>query len=56
MLGLLKQDGLTGYVAPSPKAEMFRVLIGPLAGNEQVAAAREKLGARGIKQPYVIKY
>ncbi len=56
MLGLLKQDGLTGYVAPSPKAEMFRVLIGPLAGNEEVAAAREKLGARGIKQPYVIKY
>lgn len=56
MLGLLRQDGLTGYVAPSPKAEMFRVLIGPLAGNEQVATAREKLGARGIKQPYVIKY
>lgn len=56
MLGLLKQDGLSGYVAPSPKADMFRVLIGPLAGNEEVAAAREKLGSRGIKQPYVIKY
>jgi cell division septation protein DedD len=56
MLGLLKQDGLPGFVTPSPKAEMFRVIIGPLGGNEQIAAAREKLAARGIKSPYVIKY
>jgi len=56
MLGLLKQDGLQGYVTPSPKAEMFRVLIGPLSGNEQVASTREKLAARGIKQPYIVKY
>jgi cell division septation protein DedD len=56
MLGLLKQDGLKGYVTPSPKAEMFRVLIGPLSDNEGIAAAREKLSNRGIKSPYIIKY
>lgn len=56
MLGLLKQDGLAGYVTPSPKPEMFRVLIGPLSGNESIADAREKLANRGIKSPYIVKY
>jgi cell division septation protein DedD len=56
MLSLLKQDGLPGYVTPSPKAEMFRVLIGPLSGNESIAEAREKLANRGIKSPYIVKY
>lgn len=56
MLGLLKQDGLSGFVTPSPKPDMYRVLIGPLAGNELIAAAREKLGNRGIKSPYIVKY
>ncbi len=56
MLGLLRQDGLKGYVTPSPKAEMFRVLIGPLADNESVVSAREKLTNRGIKTPYIVKY
>lgn len=56
MLSLLRQEGLSGYVTPSPKPEMFRVLIGPLAGNERIAEAREKLSNRGIKSPYVVKY
>lgn len=56
MLSLLKQDGLAGYVTPSPKPEMFRVLIGPLTGNESIAEAREKLANRGIKSPYIVKY
>jgi cell division septation protein DedD len=56
MLGLLRQDGLSGYVTPSPKPEMYRVLIGPLADNEIIAVAREKLANRGIKSPYIVKY
>ena len=56
MLGLLKQDGLAGYVTPSPKPEMFRVLIGPLTSNESIADARDKLSNRGIKTPYIVKY
>ncbi|MBI5087264.1 MAG: SPOR domain-containing protein [Acidobacteria bacterium] len=51
------KTGLKGYVAPSPKsAELCRVLIGPLASSEAIAAARAKLNDIGVKNPYAVKY
>lgn len=58
MLGYLSgKTGLHGYVAPSPKSpELCRVLIGPLAGNEEIAAARAKLLSLGVSNAYLVKY
>ncbi|MGJ5817831.1 hypothetical protein [Paludibaculum fermentans] len=58
MLGAIGgKTGLHGYVTPSPKSsELFRVIIGPLGGNEAIASARVKLGELGVKSPYVVKY
>lgn len=54
---IIGKTGLKGYVAPSPKSpELCRVLIGPLAGNEQVAEARAKLSALGVTNAYPVKY
>ncbi|MBI5282517.1 MAG: SPOR domain-containing protein [Candidatus Solibacter usitatus] len=51
------KTGLKGYVAPSPKsAELYRVLIGPLASSEAITAARAKLNDIGVKSPYAVKY
>lgn len=51
------KTGLKGYVAPSPKSpELCRVLIGPLAGNEQIAEARSKLSALGVTNAFPVKY
>ncbi len=48
---------LHGYVTPVPKSsEQFRVLIGPLKTNEEMAAARTKLADIGLKTPYPVKY
>ena len=48
---------LRGYVTPVPKSsEMFRVIIGPLKSNEDMAAARTKLSDIGVKTPYPVKY
>jgi cell division septation protein DedD len=57
MLGFLSKNGLKGYVTPSPKSpELFRVLVGPLAGNDAIAQARTKLSELGIKSPFLVKY
>jgi cell division protein FtsN len=54
---LLAKQGLPGYVTPVPnKAELFRVVVGPLNGNEQIAAAREKLRSAGITNGYLLRY
>jgi cell division septation protein DedD len=54
---IIGKTGLSGYVAPSPKsAELFRVLIGPLQGNEQMAEARAKLNSLGVTNAYPVKY
>lgn len=48
---------LRGYVTPVPKSsEQFRVLVGPLKTNEDMAAARTKLADIGLKTPYPVKY
>lgn len=54
---IIGKTGLRGYVTPSPKSpELCRVLIGPLAGNEQMADARAKLGALGVTNAFPVKY
>lgn len=48
---------LRGAITPVPKStELFRVLVGPLKSNEDMAAARTKLADIGIKTPYPVKY
>jgi cell division septation protein DedD len=48
---------LRGYVTPVPKSsETFRVIIGPLKSNEDMADARTRLSDIGIKTPYPVKY
>lgn len=54
---IVDKTKLHGYVTPVPKSsEIFRVVIGPLKGNEDLAAARTKLSDIGIKTPYPVKY
>lgn len=58
MLGYIGEKAkLRGAIAPVPKSsELFRVLVGPLKSNEEMAAARTKLADIGIKTPYPVKY
>lgn len=48
---------LRGFVTPVPKSsDNFRVIVGPLATNDDMASARTKLADIGIKTPYPVKY
>lgn len=52
MLGLLKRNGHAGTLMAVPnQSGLVRVLVGPLAGKEAVAAARDKLRELGIDSP-----
>lgn len=52
MLGMLKRNGHTGTLMAVPnQAGLVRVLVGPLASKEAVAAARDKLRELGIDNP-----
>lgn len=52
---ITSKTGLHGYVTPSKvKAETFRVILGPLAGNSEIAEARVKLSGLGIKDMFVV--
>lgn len=57
LVALLGRQGMPGFVTPVPrKTDLFRVIIGPLKGNEQIAAAREKLKEAGITNGFIVKY
>jgi cell division septation protein DedD len=52
MLGMLKRNGHAGTLMAVPnQAGLVRVLVGPLASKEAVAAARDKLRELGIDSP-----
>jgi cell division septation protein DedD len=56
MLKLFAKDGMTGYLALSPKRtpdspELYRVLIGPLADAAAIAKTRAYLKDKGIEKP-----
>jgi len=44
----LAQRGFRSIIAPGPTRDVFRVLVGPLEGPEQVAKTREELKAAGF--------
>jgi outer membrane biosynthesis protein TonB len=51
------KTGLRGYVAPVPKStELFRVLLGPFKGGEEISRARVKLVDIGIKSAINVSY
>ena len=57
LLGLLGRHGLSGFVTPVPKkADLFRVIIGPLLDSEQIADTREKLKKANIEKAFIVKY
>lgn len=44
----LSQRGFRSIIAPGPTRDVFRVLVGPLEGPEQIAKTREELKAAGF--------
>lgn len=45
----LAQRGFRTVIAPGPTRDVFRVLVGPLEGPEQLARTREELKAAGFE-------
>lgn len=52
----LVERRLRVVISPSSKPEYVRVLVGPLADNEAITAAREELKQLGIANPYLATY
>jgi cell division septation protein DedD len=52
----LAERRLAAIIAPSSKPEYVRVLVGPLADNDAITAAREELKKIGIASPYLVSY
>jgi cell division protein FtsN len=52
----LVERRLSVVIAPSPKPEYVRVLVGPLADNDAITAARDLLKKIGIANPYLVTY
>jgi len=44
----LSQRGFRSIIAPGPTRDVYRVLVGPLEGPEQIAKTREELKAAGF--------
>jgi len=54
-LGKLRQEKLEPHVAPGPKPELLRVLIGPFADHDSLIATKNDLESAGI-QNFVRQY
>jgi cell division septation protein DedD len=52
----LVERRLRVVISPSSKPEYVRVLVGPLADNDAITAAREELKQLGIANPYLVTY
>lgn len=52
---VLKKKGFRTLIARHPTADLFRVLVGPLAGPDEIAKTRAELEAAGF-QPMIRKY
>jgi cell division septation protein DedD len=48
-LGKLRQSKLEPHVAPGPKPELLRVLIGPFADHDSLVATKNDLESAGIE-------
>ncbi|MCL6505693.1 MAG: SPOR domain-containing protein [Bryobacteraceae bacterium] len=52
---VLKKKGFRSLIAPHPTEDLFRVLVGPLSGPDEMARTRAALEAAGFK-PLLRKY
>jgi cell division septation protein DedD len=53
---LLKKQGFSSMLAPSPDGILTRVLVGPLANPDVIAKTREALVKAGFLKPILRKY
>ena len=56
LAALLRKHQFHVVLAESPKAELTRVLVGPLSTPEAATEARAKLKSLDISKPYPVKY
>jgi cell division septation protein DedD len=54
--GVLKKQGFSVMLVPSPDGVLIRVLVGPLADSAAIAKAREALVKAGFAKPITRKY
>jgi len=55
LLNVLDRRGFTGRLAPVPDQDLYRVLVGPIDGVEDLAETRSGLQAAGF-QPFTRRY
>ena len=56
LVDVLKRKGFPALVAPGPSETLFRVLVGPLKDEEDIARTRKRLEEVGFRSSYVRKY
>jgi len=56
LVDLLKRKGFPALVAPGPSETLFRVLVGPLKDEDDIARTRQRLEEAGFRSSYVRKY
>ena len=55
LLDVLAKRGFKGQLAPVPNQDLFRVLVGPVHGSQELAKTRTALREAGFK-PFTRKY
>lgn len=53
---MLRRKGFPARIAPGPTETLFRVLVGPLKDQEEVARMRKRLEEAGFRSAYVRRY
>jgi|YNPMSStandDraft_1061717.scaffolds.fasta_scaffold00144_22 cell division septation protein DedD len=56
LVDVLKRKGFPALVAPGPSETLFRVLVGPLKDDDDIARTRNRLEEAGFRSSYVRKY
>lgn len=56
IVDVLKRKGFPALMAPIPKSELWRVLVGPLTDAAVISKTRTDLEAAGFQKPYLRKY
>lgn len=53
---VLKRKGFPARVAPGPSETVFRVIVGPLRDEEEIARTRKRLEEAGVRSTYLRRY
>lgn len=53
---VLRRKGFPARVAPGPNETLFRVLVGPVRDEDEIARTTKRLEAAGFRSTYVRKY